>query len=94
MFQIHGQTQSDVAASPQKICFCDQDQFEGSVEYNYHCISEASILQFRGEIFLIHAMIVGEYGYASPALVRTVIAPGNSGELQEQQSIQELGKMC
>jgi len=39
-------------------------------------------------------MIVGKYGYASPALVRTVIAPGNSGELQEQQSIQELGKMC
>ena len=39
-------------------------------------------------------MIVGEYGCVSPALVRTVIAPGNSGELEEQQSVQELGKMC
>ena len=34
-----------------------------------------------------------EYGYASAALVPTVIAPGNSGELGEQQSVQEIGNM-
>ena len=94
LFQMHGQTQSEVAASPQKICFCDRDEFEGSVGYNYHCISEASIAHFKGETFHVLAMIVGEYGYASSALVRTVIAPGDSGELEEQQSIQELGNMC
>ena len=94
LFQIHGQTQSEIAASPRKICFCEKDQLNESVEYNYHCISEAVIAQFRGETFHVPAMIVGDYGYASPALVRTVIAPGDSGELGEQQSIQELGKKC
>ena len=94
LFQIHGQTQSKVAASPQKICFCDRDEFERSIGYNYHCKSEASIAHFRGETFHVLAMSVGDYGYASPALVRTVIAPGYSGELEEQQSIQELGNMC
>ena len=94
LFKIHGQTQSEVAATPQKVCFCERNQFKESVEYNYHCISEAVIAQFRGETFHVPAMIVGKYGYASPALVRTVIAPGDSGELEEQQSIQELGNMC
>ena len=96
LFQVHGQTQSEIAASPRKICFCDGDQSEESVGpgYIYHCISEASTSPFRGETFHVPAMIVGEYGYASPALVRTVIAPGESGELGEQQSVQELGNMC
>ena len=94
LFQIHGQTESEVATSPHKICFCDTDKFEGSVGYTYHCLSETSTVHFRGEIFHVLAMIVGEYGYASPGIVRTMIAPGNSGELEEQQSIQELGKMC
>ena len=94
LFQIHGQTQSEIAASPQKVCFCDRDQFNESVGYNYHCISEASITHFKGETFHVPAMIVGDYGYASPALIRTVIAPGESGELEEQQSVQELGNMC
>jgi len=57
-------------------------------------LHEASISHFRGESFHVLAMLVGEYGYASPALVHTVIAPGNSGKLEEQQSIQELGNMC
>ena len=96
LFHIRRQTQSEVAARPQKICFCacDGDWLEGSVGYNYHCKSEASIAHFRGETFHVLAVIVGEYGYASPALVRTVIALGDSGELEEQQSIQELGKKC
>ena len=94
LFKICRQTQSEVAAIPQKVCFCGRDQFEGNVGYDYHCISEFSIAQFRGETFHVPAMVVGEYGYASPALVRTVIAPGDSGELEEQQSIQELGKKC
>ena len=94
LFQIHGQTQSEVAAIPHKVCLCDGDQLEGSVGYKYHCISDAIIAQFRGETFHVLAVIVGDYGYASPALVRTVIAPGDAGELGEQQSIQELGKKC
>ena len=94
LFQINGQTQSEVAASPHKVCFCDGDQLEVSVGYNYHCLSEGSTSPFRGETFHVLAMIVGDYGYASPALVRTVIAPGDSGELGEQQSIQDLGKKC
>ena len=94
LFEIHGETQSEIASSPQKVCFCDKNQIEGNVGYKYDCLSEASITHFRGETFNVLAMIVGEYGYASPALVRTVIAPGNSGELEKQQSIQELGKMC
>ena len=94
LFQIREQTQSEVAASPHKICICDRDQFERSVGYNYNCLSKASIALYRGETFHVLAMIVGEYGYASPALVRTVIAPDSSGELGQQQNIQELGKMC
>jgi len=94
LFQIDGWTQSEVAASPQKVCFCDRYQFGRSVGYNYRCLSKASIAHFRGETFHVLAVIVGEYGYASPALVRTVIAPGNSGELGTQQSIQELSNMC
>ena len=94
LFQIHGQTQSEVAATPQKICFCGRNQFEGSVGYYYYCTSTVRISHFRGEIFHVLVMIVGEYGYASSALVRTVIAPGDSAELGEQQSIQELGKKC
>ena len=94
LFQMKGQTQSEVAASPQNVCFCERDLIEESVGYDYRCISEAVIAQFRGETFHVLAMIVGEYGYASSALVRTVIAPGESGELEEQQSIQELGNMC
>ena len=39
-------------------------------------------------------MIVGEYGYASSALVRTRIAPLDSGELGDRQTIQEVGKIC
>jgi len=71
--KIHQQTQSEVAASPRKICFCDRVQFEGSVGYNYHCISKTSIAP--------------------------VIAPGNSGELEEQRSVrtgtgQDVCKMC
>jgi len=90
LLQILRQTQSEVAASP-KICFCDRDQIERSVGYNYHCLPEASIAHFRGKPFHVLAMLVGEYGYASPVLVCTVIAPD---DLEEQQSILELGKMC
>ena len=64
LFQIYRLTQSEVAASPQKVCFCEKGQFEGKIGYNYYCLSEASISQFRGETFQILAMIVGEYGCA------------------------------
>ena len=94
LFEIHRQTQSEIAASPQKVCICDGNQLEGSFGYNYRCYSEGSISIFRGGMFLVSAMTVGWYGYASPALVRTVIAPGDSGELEEQQGVQELGNMC
>ena len=93
-FQMVTTTQSELAASPQKVCFCDGDNFEVMAGYNYDCLSEASIAQFRGETFHVPAMIVGDYGYASPALVRTVIAPGDSGQLEGQQSTQDLGNMC
>ena len=94
LFEIHRQTQSEIAASPQKVCICDGNQLEGSFGYNYRCYSEGSISIFRGGIFLVSAIAVGWYGYASPALVRTVIAPGDSEELEEQQGVQELGNMC
>ena len=93
LFQIHGQTQSEVAATPWKVCFCEQ-QFKFGTGYQYECLSEVSVAHFRGETFLILAMIVGEYGYASSALVRTRIAPFDSGELGDQQTIQEVGKIC
>ena len=95
-FQIrtHGQTQSEIAAIPRKICFCENNISWVSVGYEYHCLSELSIAHFRGETFHIPAMIVGEYGYASSALARTVIVPHDSGELGQRQYIQELGKAC
>ena len=65
LFEINRQTQSEVAASPQKVCFCDGHQLtEGSIGYNYHCLSESSVSHFRGETFHVLAMIVGEYGCA------------------------------
>ena len=33
------------------------------VGYNYHCLSEDSVSQFRRETFHLLAMTVGEYGY-------------------------------
>ena len=97
LFQIRRETQSEVAARPCKICFCDRDVgdwLDESVGYDYRCLSAARISHFRGETFHVPAMIVGDYGYASPALVRTVIGPGDSGELEGQQSTQDLGNMC
>jgi len=93
LFQIHGQTQSEVAATPWRVCFCEQ-QFKFSTGYQYECLSEVSVAHFRGETFLILAMIIGEYGYASSALVRTRIVPLDSGELGDQETIQEVGKIC
>ena len=90
LFQIGGmQTQSELAASPYKICFCDHH-----FEVRYNCSSMSEIARFQGETFHVLAMAVGQYAYASPALVRTVIAPGSSGELGGQQDIQELGNTC
>ena len=34
LFHIPGEIQSEIAASPQKICFCDGDQLEVNVPYN------------------------------------------------------------
>ena len=90
LFQISGvQTQSEFASRPYKICFCDH-----SFEVSYNCSSVTKIAYFQGETFHVLAKSVSQFGYASPALVRTVIAPGNSGELGGQQDIQELGNEC
>ena len=90
LFRIQGvQTQSELASRPHKICFCDHH-----FEIRYNCSSVSEIAHFPGEIFNVLAMAVGQYAYASPALVRTVIAPGSSGELGGQQDIQELGNTC
>ena len=69
-------------------------RFKPRLMIQYECLSEVSVAHFRGETFLILAMIVGEYGYASSALVRTRIAPFDSGELGDRQTIQEVGKIC
>ena len=90
VFQISGvQTQSEFASRPYKICFCDQ-----SFEVTYNCSSVTKIAYFQGETFHVFAKAAGQFGYVSPALVCTVIAPGNSGELGGQQDIQELGNEC
>ena len=54
----------------------------------------SEIAHFQGETFHVLAIAVGQYAYASPSLVRTRIAPGNSGELGGQQNIQEVGNKC
>ena len=90
LFQIVGvQTQSEFASHPYKICFCDHN-----FEIKYNCSTMSEIERFQGETFHVLVMAVGQYGYASPALVRTVIATGNSGELGGEQNIQEVGNEC
>ena len=90
IFQIGGvQTQSELAATPNKICFCDYH-----FEIRYNCSSVSEIAHFKGETFHVLAKAVGQYAYASPALIRTVIAHGKSGELGMEQDIQELGNEC
>jgi len=51
LFQIRGETQSEIAASPQKICFCDGDQKKVNVRYNYHCSSKVNTAHLWGETF-------------------------------------------
>ena len=90
LFQISGvQTQSEFASRPYKICFCDH-----SFEVRYNCSSVTKIAYFQGETFHVPAKAVSQFGYVSPALVRTVIASNSSGELGGQQNIQELGNAC
>ena len=90
LFQISGvQTQSEFASRPYKICFCDH-----SFEVSYNCSSVTKIAYFQGETFHVLAKSVSQFGYISPAPVRAVIAAHDSGELGEQQDIQELGNEC
>ena len=61
-------TQSELAAIPYKICFC------GNIfEVRYNCSSMTEIVGFKGETFHVLAKAVGQYGFASPAVVRTRI---------------------
>ena len=62
LFQIHGQMQSEVAACPQKVCFCEKISLKGMLGITT-TVYLKSVSQFRRETFHLLAMTVDEYGY-------------------------------
>ena len=89
LVQIYGNhSQSEVAALPDKVCFCNEDSVGQS------CPLTDSTEVYRGEVFRVGIMASGQYNYASAAIVRSMIAPAFTGELGESEGIQELKSTC
>ena len=89
LVHIYGNhSQSEVAALPYKVCFCNEDSVGQS------CPLIDSIKVYRGEVFRVGIMASGQYNYASAAIVRSMIAPAFTGELGESEGIQELKSTC
>ena len=81
---------SEVTSDPFKICFCDENFGLNKLD----CVTEAHIEVYRGQAFHIPAVGVGQFNNSSPSIVRTVIPSDQTGELEERQDVQELGRIC
>ena len=81
---------SEVTSDPTQICFCDETSYMSKQE----CVTEAIIKVYRGQVFHIPAVGVGQFNNTSPSIVRTIIPSDHTGVLGERQSVQELGRVC
>jgi len=89
VFEINGtQSQSEIASEPYKVCFCP-NTFTG-----HSCQTTSNATVFRGQTFQKTVIGSGQYGYATPAVIRISFSAGFTGELGERQSIQEVGRRC
>lgn len=86
--RAHSHSQSEVAAKPVRVNFCDVHSVGNSCSFVKH------VSVFRGQLFHVHAMAVGQFCYATPAMVFSKVAPQYVGELGVRQSAQELGNTC
>ena len=88
IFHIFGSVSpSAVASSPRRVCFCSNQ----TVGHGCPTLSTAHV--FQGQQFYVHAVAVGQFNYASPAVVRSEIT-GIPGKLGERQNLQELPNSC
>ena len=89
VFEINGtQSQSEIASKPYKVCFCP-NTFTG-----HSCQTTSNATVFRGQTFQKAVVGSGQYGYASPAVIRISFLAGFTGELGERQNIQEVSRRC
>ena len=92
IFKINNgvQSMSEVTSDPFKVCFCDEKFSLNKLD----CVTEAHMEVYRGQVFHIPAVGVGQFNNSSPSIVRTIIPSDQTGELGERQNVQELGRFC
>ena len=80
---------SEVSSSPYKVCFCS------GASTGSECNTTHEKAIFPGQEFNIPAATTGQYGGASPAIVRTdLITSDNTTQLGPRQAVQCFGREC
>ena len=82
---------SEIASNPYMVCFCNTTVSHRGGK----CITVKEITIFQGQEFTISAATAGQFGGASPGVVRTkLINFGESGKLGPRQDVQQLDRDC
>ena len=87
IFRISGKhSPTDIASPSYKVCFCN-----GIIETS-KCTTIMGVHVFKGQTFSVQAASIGQYNYASAAVVKTETA--KSAQLGTRQRVQELRSDC
>ena len=89
--KINPRNSSEIASNPYMVCFCN-----ASVSHNKgKCIRVKEIITFQGQEFKISVATAGQYGGASPGVVRTkIVTVGESAKLGPREDVQQLDDDC
>ena len=82
---------SEIASNPYMVCFCNATFSHGRGK----CTRTMEITVFQGQEFKISAATAGQYGGASPGVVRTkLVTVKKNAKFGPRQNVQQLGREC
>ena len=89
IFNLNRSTPSLISSQPHRVCFCNPH-----FRYGFSCPSEEKIHVYPGELLMFPVVGIGQYYYSSPSVIQAEIGSSCRAQIEEQETLQEVGTEC